>query len=236
MSIFKTITPIETTDDRGDTGSEILIKYIELMIWLSRNLDEKKKFLREEGNQKYARDKLKEIGMIIPDEIPIFFDKDNTNRPSIWIVNGKQAFKINEELLRLDITGQYKINQPTQTLEITLATGNKYMIDLTILKNNFEETSKKPKPIRSILIDKHEEELEKAEGIEDVNYKEYPLKKVFTKWQIKIIMEYYKEKFDREETLREYLVLVRLPFFEINDNLRIAYQYKTYDEIVLSSC
>lgn len=237
MHALGSIKPIS---DDAHTGAKVLRNYIDLMIRLSKtdsDLD-KDKFLKEGGDQTYARVLLTYIGIKIPDDIPIFFDKENTNRPSLWIVKGEQAFKVNEKLEGFRLMGTFgdelKGEDEGYSISFKLDTGNVYKIALNDMKTKLGDFWKiKDKKKRKDTVEKYVRKLvESQEGVELEEQKEIK-RDIFSKWQIDRIKEYYKERNLDED---DFMFVVRLPFYEINDNLVITYQLGGDDEVVLSSC
>ena len=226
MAIIKNKEPIQASKEKGRTGAEIFSSYMELMLELAKDSTRRENFLQMDNKQKSAKDELNAIGIKIPTEIPIYFDKYDTNRPALWLVKGEKGCLVNEIYLGVHFLAKYRVTEDGHKLKVHLDKGHQYTIDMSAFERIIEKTHTLPdkNPMKKFVKD-----IRDDPSVKDVTHKSLDIKRLFTLKQLRLI----KDAYDRKD--KDYLVLAKMPYFAINDDLKIAYHVDGYDEIVLTS-
>jgi hypothetical protein len=225
MAIIKNREPIQASKETGRTGAEIFEAYMELMLELAKDSTRRENFLSMDNHQESAKKELKAIGIIITGKIPIYFDKYDTNRPALWLVKGGNACLINEKYLGVKFLVKPQAAEDAFNLKIDLKKGYEYKVDVTAFENIIQETETIP---GDLPIEKLTADISKEKFIKNFEHKSLDVEKLFDLKELGLIREAYGLQ---EE---DYMVFAKMPYFEINDDLKIAYQISGYDEIVLT--
>lgn len=233
----------KSKEEVAEDIKNICVNYMKFMIECAENPELKEKCLSEkatENEKEEVREKLnKEVKMKIPPGIPIYFDDEVQAKPAIWIARAKSRISLTEGRLEIRVIGNDVNGTGLEAkLKIKEEDRREFNIELGTLEKDLEkfwnEYKKDPKKADKKLGKFLEKKVQAGEvGFTEYTYEEFNSGRIkaLTNKQLKFIKKAYA---DRKEKGQKFLVVVKLPFFNIQTDILGKYKFnENSDESII---
>lgn len=234
MSVQDNIYSEKTSPVVSEKIKSLFKGYLNLMLecnWMAE--DDLKEFKAD------PHERLKGIGMKIPQNIPVCFDDKNLQKPAIIVIKGEKKFKSEEGILAVKAFGDAKEKTTKERdvaiLEFILPKQGELNLKMDILEEAMISASENPEEAQR-LIDGF---FRKHDGLDENSDDSLKIEKtsdsIFSPTEKAFIEELTKNRIE-EGRKNDPIIFVRLPYLNVKTDLLINYNWETQEDIILSCC